>query len=662
MIHNYIQSISISLTVNFFLFSFLFSTIRYIMISQFLPRELKKNSKYRTSFKRLYLFGLRFDLKVISIILSPFFILGIITSFIDYNLMIYALLSYITFISLISSAILIGNIYYYRTYNNHYDLFIFGLIEDDTKAIIKNIYDDYPVIYLIITIIFISSLFLIINLSILNNTHTFTLDIHINYLFLVTILFTLFLFARGTLRSEPLGRNHSQVSDNTIINKMVPNGIIAMKWAFSDKKQQINFTKVEEKEGIKLIKAVFNTDSLIKKTNKNDYLAKNKPHVVFSLMESFGYNFLEYDDIDKNDLLGNLRPYFTQGFLFNRFLAEYVGTASTVSNIFFNSPIENISQSIAQKTSLPFSSYLTYKKQGYRTIFITSGNMMWRNFGNYFLRQGVDEVYDQNSIIDYFPEAKETLSYWGIADEYAFKLAEKLLVESDFPVFISILTMTNHPPYQIPRSYVVKNLTPSLLREKYGNNDRERYNTLATYQYACNALGRFFDNLTKGHLKNRIILAATRDHHVRSLREDMPKEVFSSNSVPFLIYLPETLKKHLPIHFDKNRIGSHKDIMPTLFSLSLSEAEYWTVGGRNMLALQDEPQYAFAITPWAWADSSGVIDIMGKNNIKYHWENEKYVHTKTPFNCTSQEKQKIKDYQQLLHWQINYLVQNGKTV
>ncbi|OOF43317.1 hypothetical protein BKK49_00570 [Rodentibacter rarus] len=435
-----------------------------------------------------------------------------------------------------------------------------------------------------------------------------------------------------------------------------------MKWAFSDKKQQINFTKVEEKEGIKLIKAVFNTDSLIKKTNKNDYLAKNKPHVVFSLMESFGYNFLEYDDIDKNDLLGNLRPYFIQGFLFNRFLAEYVGTASTVSNIFFNSPIENISQSIAQKTSLPFSSYLTYKKQGYRTIFITSGNMMWRNFGNYFLRQGVDEVYDQNSIIDYFPEAKETLSYWGIADEYAFKLAEKLLVESDFPVFISILTMTNHPPYQIPRSYVVKNLTPSLLREKYGNNDRERYNTLATYQYACNALGRFFDNLTKGHLKNRIILAATGDHHVRSLREDMPKEVFSSNSVPFLIYLPETLKKHLPIHFDKNRIGSHKDIMPTLFSLSLSEAEYWTVGGRNMLALQDEPQYAFAITPWAWADSSGVIDIMGKDNIKYHWENEKYVYTKTPFNCTSQEKQKIKDYQQLLHWQINYLVQNGKTV
>ncbi len=39
--------------------------------------------------------------------------------------------------------------------------------------------------------------------------------------------------------------------------------------------------------------------------------------------------------------------------------------------------------------------------------------------------------YDQNSIIDTFPESKTTLSYWGVADEYAFKLAEKLLQESN---------------------------------------------------------------------------------------------------------------------------------------------------------------------------------------------------------------------------------------
>ncbi|OOF36261.1 LTA synthase family protein [Rodentibacter heidelbergensis] len=630
------------------------------MVHKFIPKELRENRQYTSSFKRLYLFGLRFDLKIIAIILSPFLLFGISTLFIHHSLMIYSLLTYITIISFLALAILIGNIYYYQTYNNHYDIFIFGLIEDDTKAIIKNIYDDYPVVYFIIITTLISLLFWGINFSILNYGYHLGWKPYLTYIVLPLIISMLFLLARGTLRSEPLGRNHARVSNHTLINKMVPNGIIAMQWAFTDKKQQIRFIHVEKEEGNKLIKSVFNAESLIKKTDKNDYLAQNKPHVVFSLMESFGFNLLAYDDPHRNDLLGKLRPYFHQEFLFKRFLAEYVGTASTVSNLFFNSPIENISQSIAQKTALPFSTYLTYKKQGYRTIFITSGNMMWRNLGNYFLKQGVDEVYDQNSLIDAFPEAKISQSYWGVADEYAFKFAEKQLIESDSPVFISILSMTNHPPYQIPQTYHPKNLSPSLLRGKYGNNDKERYNTLATYQYACNALGEFFDRLTQGPLQDRIILAATGDHHVRSLREEMPKELFLSNSVPFLIYLPETLKKHFPIYFDENRIGSHKDIMPTLFSVSLSEAEYWTVGGRNMFSLQDEEEYAFAVTPWAWADRSGVIDLTRENPIKYLWQNDYCIDIKNVLATTPEEKQKIKDYQQLLRWQINYLVQCGE--
>ncbi|MBF4103118.1 hypothetical protein INT80_14670 [Gallibacterium anatis] len=31
---------------------------------------------------------------------------------------------------------------------------------------------------------------------------------------------------------------------------------------------------------------------------------------------------------------------------------------------------------------------------------------MWRNLANYMPLQGIDELYDQNSIIDTFPESK----------------------------------------------------------------------------------------------------------------------------------------------------------------------------------------------------------------------------------------------------------------
>ncbi|EPZ99760.1 hypothetical protein QA264_10030 [Glaesserella parasuis] len=53
---------------------------------------------------------------------------------------------YILIFAIALIGIVVGNFYYYKTYNNYYDMLMFGLVEDDTKAVLKNIYDDYPVI------------------------------------------------------------------------------------------------------------------------------------------------------------------------------------------------------------------------------------------------------------------------------------------------------------------------------------------------------------------------------------------------------------------------------------------------------------------------------------------------------------------------------------
>ncbi|WP_165688442.1 hypothetical protein [Rodentibacter trehalosifermentans] len=55
-----------------------------------------------------------------------------------------------------------------------------------------------------------------------------------------------------------------------------------------------------------------------------------------------------------------------------------------------------------------------------------------------------------------------------------------------------------------------------------------------------------------------------------------------------------------------------------------------------------------------------MIDLAGENGIKYLWKDERYVSMENIVYATAEEKQKIKDYQQLLHWQINYLVQSEK--
>lgn len=53
-------------------------------------------------------------------------------------------------------------------------------------------------------------------------------------------------------------------------------------------------------------------------------------------------------------------------------------------------------------------------------------------------------------------------------------------------------------------------------------------------------------------------------------------------SVPFYLYLPQNLRDEL--YYDKNRVGSHKDIFPTLYALSLSGVKYLSLGGRDMPA------------------------------------------------------------------------------
>ncbi|MDD2155940.1 LTA synthase family protein [Glaesserella parasuis] len=512
-----------------------------------------------------------------------------------------------------------GNFYYYKTYNNYYDMFMFGLVEDDTKAVLKNIYDDYPVISGSLAVLVLAALpayfmYYALYQGLLN------WDVHwsVATLLFVGSFLALAFFVRGTIRSKPLTKDHAQVSSLAVINKLVPNGVIAVEWAFRDRKRNILFEAVDLDEGKALMQQVFGTDSLIERTPVNPALKESKPHVVFALMESFGTNYLVLDNPETNDLLGQLRSHFEQDFVFKRFTSDYNGTAPTLASLLFYSPIQNISQSAAQQIAPPYSPFKTYKQQGYRTVFITSGGLMWHNLGNYLPLQGVDECYDQNDIIETFPDAKPAMSYWGIADEYAFALAEQLLKESNEPLFINILSMTNHPPYEVPQHYKAERINPQVLEGKFGSEEENR-KSLSTYQYANNALGQFITQVAQSAVGNRTIIAAIGDHHVRSVRFDAPKQNFMAMGVPFYVHVPTELQSKLALKFDPSRIGSHKDIMPTLYGLSLSDAEYWNLGGHNLLAEQDNEKYAFAYNEGLYADSEGVSD--GEHLTQYSWQN-----------------------------------------
>ena len=305
-------------------------------------------------------------------------------------------------------------------------------------------------------------------------------------------------------------------------------------------------------------------------------------------------NVLVEDDYPENDLLGALRPAFESDFVFTRFLAETTATINSLVNMLGQSNVPTISHSSAQKVHVAAAAARPYKEAGYKTIFITATNGMWRNVVNYLPAQGFDQILDENAILKAFPEAGDFKGEWGLSDEYSFKLAEKVLKEAKQPVMIYILTITNHTPYQVPTNYDVKPLKVSerlLHRMRAGEEQATRL--YETYQYANNALGEFVADIKASSVGSSTLIAATGDHKLRGFTMKYPNDLAVTNSVPFYLYVPRQIQEQVPHQYKKNRVGSHKDIFPTLYAFSLSDADYYSLGGANLLSADSTPRFGY---------------------------------------------------------------------
>ncbi|AZL83711.1 LTA synthase family protein [Aliivibrio salmonicida] len=597
--------------------------------------------------------GLRFDLKIVVIGFVPLLLIGLVLAIFPkaYRFFVRIIPWYAGLIFFIVTGFSIGNYYYYLTYGNYIDVFIFGLADDDTKAVLANAWADYPIFLSFISSVIVAFFSAIIVRSAVNKMQQWEWKLQHKGIISVSVfvmILTIFFFARGTLGSHPLKRYHAQISDYKVLNSITPNGLIALEWAKSDYKKQNKFHSVNKVDlEAQFTKVVGNSTGQFT-TPYNAYLAENKPHVVMALMEGMGTNVLVEDNYPENDLLGALRPTFESGFVFKRFLAETPATINTLVNMLGQSNVPTISHSSAQKVEVAAAAARPYKAAGYKTIFITATNGMWRNVANYLPSQGFDEILDENAILKAFPEAEAFRGEWGLSDEYAFKLAEKELKEATQPLMIYILTITNHTPYEVPENYDVKPLKVSeRLLERMGSGEEEATRLLETYQYANNALGEFIMDIKQSPLGESTLIAATGDHKLRGFTMQYPDDLAIINAVPFYLYVPEKIQHQVPYIYNEKVVGSHKDIFPTLYAFSLSEATYYSLGGENMLSTTDTNRFGY--NPEMTLIEQGIY--MNKQPDRlYPWVSEVAI---TPESISNNGKLLDKDYHTLQTLYIN---------
>ncbi|MCX2717299.1 LTA synthase family protein [Helicobacter sp. MIT 21-1697] len=348
---------------------------------------------------------------------------------------------------------------------------------------------------------------------------------------------------------------------------------------------------------------------LFAKSPKNEFALANKPHIMLNLMESFGLQMLEHSN-DIN-LLGELEKHFEEDFIFRRFLSFGNNTGPSLSMLFTYSP-KVLLKSQYKKHYLAHTPIELYKAQGYKVIFLTSGNRTWFDVGEFMEIQGVDEIIDEIILSKEYKGVEKSRFAYGIGDEFMYKKALELLENAQQPLLILALTAANHSPYpNVYESISTESIPPNLLK----HITRKPYKALNTYIYANNEFGKFLSAFKNSWVKDKTIIAATGDHRMRDFTIDSIKESALAYSVPLYLYVPSSYQHN--IVYDAFRVGSHKDIFPTLYALSLSEVEYLNLGGRNMLGTKENDKYEFAYNQALWLDEKGIYPLHSDRGYAY---------------------------------------------
>ncbi|QIQ20389.1 LTA synthase family protein [Zophobihabitans entericus] len=538
----------------------------------------------------LFLTGLKIDVKISSLIYSVILLLLLLPLLFSPVSIFNRLLKYIpillTLITLTFLLLAVINIYNYTSYDNYIDVLLFGLF-GNTSAILMSFGQNYPILQglVIFTVLAFGLRFFYARLQHYITRLTRRMSSAVLFSIIFITCFGIAICVVTPNNGFPLNKTDSHVSRYAVLNMFIPNGQVTLGNTCKDNKLKTEFKDIDEETGAQLLTNFYGEEKPASLeifqdiTPANEFVAQKPPHIVFSIMESMSSHLLELSRIN-NDLLGDLRMHFQQDWRFTRFVSEGDGTIDSLSRLLVRSPISKISESYPPDITFESNMLKPFLDQGYKIVFITSGSGTWRNIGNFLRYLGVSEIIEQGDLHQKYPESEITTT--GIPDEYMFRYAQErlsLAEQQGEHVMIMMLSSTNHPPFRIPPGYPYFNyqLTSGELERLSALGSQQTVsNILNVFRYSNHKLGQFISWVKQQPLGDKTIIAVTGDHNMRSISYSNPREKVLGHAVPFYLYVPTYYQ--INTIFDPTRVGSHKDIFPTLYHLALSETPYYKMG------------------------------------------------------------------------------------
>lgn len=599
---------------------------------------------------RAFLLGFRYDLAIVayinSIVTVSFIIVWLLSSETLFRKWQKCVRWYLFVMFSLMFVIMCVDFGFFSYFKNHINILIFGVVEDDTRALFSTLHANYN-LYLAgagfaVLILFI--FFLVFRVMRLKGPpqlmDAYQIMVHTNTRvngwgkagIIAGLLALNFAAARGSFALFPLGVMDAEISRDIFINKLSLNGIFTLQEAIEFRMNENKDYDVSAMTGYAgdMRRAVGDylgvnpagidgdlQQHLIRRTAVNPVLERLKPNVIVIMMEGFGTDLLQYQSPTFN-VMGALKKHFDEDTVFYNFLSGDVGTIGSLEAVVTSLPKRPMAKPLTQ-TRRAFNVYqfgaaLPYRTAGYDTMFLYGGTIGWRNVLSFLPRMGFQEAVGSGAM----PSAYER-NEWGVYDEYLFDYIFRKLSDttSGRSKFIFALTTSNHPPYALPSNYTLLPLTPSAAMDQLITGDRAlARGRFETYQYACQKLGEFLTRLKESPYGRNTIVAVTGDHNFWSVFDYNADRYLDMDSVPFYLYLPPALRKG---SVNTRVFGSHVDVMPTLFNASLSGARYLALG--YDLLNPSQPHIAFNVDGLIMDTDAAARHIVDKKTTQYYvWQ------------------------------------------
>jgi phosphoglycerol transferase MdoB-like AlkP superfamily enzyme len=481
------------------------------------------------------------------------------------------------------------NFYYYGFYKTPIDSVVFGVVDDDTQAIFKTIWLDFPIAQI--------AIFLLLSMAVAI-AGVWQLDARVARLFdqrsvgahalwvLPVAVFVTLLTVKGTLKGIALQPANMTITTQPFLNDAVPNGVTALHnawFAYSESTHVDDVTAGLKSRGFASAQeaaqalgwSASDDDAIAAQLLVQGASQPNGKHLVFFQMESWSAEPLRYQS-PQFDVMARLQGPLQSAAHFDNFDSAHVGTHPSLEAILLGTPLTPISTGRYREVVYPWGLAQVLKRAGYDTLFVTSGESGWRELDRVLLRQGFDEFVDAAALRLRYPDAGGGV--WGVWDSYMMRyIQERLKAQpANKPLFIYGMTTTHHPPYEVPSEAMQVTFD---MRQWQGDASSESLvPSLYSYRYANDVLGAFVHDVQTGPLSSHTLIAATGDHIMRTVGLYVePERRAMRQQVPFVVWGAPPLTCAGRLH----EPASHLDMFPTLLPLLGVNAGYLRTG-RNL--------------------------------------------------------------------------------